>query len=191
MEVEVDLAAVHGRALGATRAYVAGVRPEQWDDPTPDADWNVRELVSHIVSGNLWVGELGKGKTIDEVGDLLDHDVLGPDPVAAYDRSAEVADRTFRAPGALEAPFAVSYGPVPGSVYAAHRFIDVLVHGWDLATATGQDARLDPDLAAACLQVVEPQAAALSSSGAFGTALDVPADAGAQTRLLALLGRRG
>ena len=189
--MDVDLAVAHGRALASTRAYVAGVRPEQWDAPTPDEDWNVRDLVSHIVSGNLWVGELGSGRTIDEVGDVLDHDVLGEDPLAAYDRSAEVADRTFRAPGALDAPFAVSYGPVPGSVYAGHRFLDVLVHGWDLATATGQDTRLDPDLAAACLEVVEPQAAALTASGAFGTPLDVPAGAGAQTRLLALLGRRG
>ena len=36
----------------------------------------------------------------------------------------------------------MSYGPVPGSVYAGHRFIDVLIHGWDLAKATGQDATI-------------------------------------------------
>ena len=189
--MSVDLAEVHGRALATTRAYVAGVRRDQWDLPTPCEDWNVRELVSHIVSGNLWVGALGSGKTIAEVGDELDDDPLGMDPVAAYDRSAAVADGTFRASGALEAPFAVSYGPVPGSVYAGHRFIDVLIHGWDLATATGQDARLDPDLVTACLEVAEPQAAALAGSGAYGTQVAVPSDAGNQTRLLALLGRQG
>jgi uncharacterized protein (TIGR03086 family) len=170
---------------------VVGVGRDQWDLPTPCDDWNVRELVSHIVSGNLWVGALGSGKTIAEVGDELDDDPLGTDPVAAYDRSAAVADGTFRAPGALEAPFAVSYGPVPGSVYAGHRFIDVLIHGWDLATATDQDARLDPDLVAACLEVAEPQAAMLTGSGAYGTQVEVPPDVGAQTRLLALLGRTG
>jgi uncharacterized protein (TIGR03086 family) len=125
------------------------------------------------------------------VGDSLDDDPLGRHPLAAYDRSAETANRAFRVPGALEASFAVSYGPVPGSVYLEHRLIDVLIHGWDLAVATGQDARLDAGLVAACLGVVEPQAAALAGSGAYGTQVAVAADAGAQTTLLALLGRRG
>ena len=62
--------------------------------------------------------------------------MLGADPLGAYDASAAVAAATFEASGALEAPCAVSYGPVPGSVYAGHRFIDVLIHGWDLAVAT-------------------------------------------------------
>ena len=53
----------------------------------------------------------------------------------------------FAAPGALDAPCAVSYGPVPGSVYAGHRFLDVLIHGWDLAKATGQNTNLAPELA--------------------------------------------
>jgi hypothetical protein len=30
------------------------------------------------------------------------------------------------------------------AVYAGHRFLDVLVHGWDLALASGQDHALDP-----------------------------------------------
>jgi hypothetical protein len=39
----------------------------------------------------------------------------------------------------MQAPCAVSYGPVPGEVYLGHRFIDVVVHGWDVAKGTGQD----------------------------------------------------
>jgi hypothetical protein len=50
----------------------------------------------------------------------------------------------------------VSYGPVPGSVYAGHRLLDVLVHSWDLAVAIGQDYTLDPELMEACRQVIEP-----------------------------------
>ena len=78
------------------------------------------------------------GKTIEEVGDRLDGDVLGDAPLDAYDRSAAIAAAVFRAPGAMDAPCAVSYGPVPGSVYCGHRFLDVLVHGWDVAVSTGQ-----------------------------------------------------
>ena len=99
----------------------------------------VRDLVNHVVSGNFWVDELMAGKTIEEVGDRLDGDVLGEDPVAAYDASAQVAAAAFKAEGAMERPAAVSYGPVPGEVYCGHRFIDVLIHGWDLAASTGQE----------------------------------------------------
>ena len=121
----------------------------------------------------------------------LDGDVLGDDPVAAYDGSAEAAAAAFEAPGALDAPCAVSYGPVPGSVYAGHRLLDVLIHGWDLATATGQPDDLDPHLVDACWDVVRPQLALLQASGMFGESSRRPmlADADPQTRLLAVLGR--
>ena len=66
----------------------------------------------------------------------------------------------------------------------------MLIHGWDVATSTGQDTTLDPDLVEACLAVIEPQIDMLVASGAFGTRLDVPDDASAQTQLLGLLGRR-
>jgi uncharacterized protein (TIGR03086 family) len=75
-------------------------------------------------------------------------------------------------------------------VYAGHRFLDVLVHGWDLAVATGQDTRLDAGLVSACLDVVEPQLSMLQASGAFGPAVPTPPDADPQTRLLAMLGRQ-
>jgi uncharacterized protein (TIGR03086 family) len=186
-----ELPELHARSLEVTRAYVAGVAPTQWGDPTPDDEWDVRFLVNHVVTGNLWAGELGAGATIESVGDRLDGDVLGADPGAAYDASSTVAAAVFREPGAMQRPCAVSYGPVPGEVYCGHRFIDVLVHGWDLATATGQDPRLPEDLVLACIDVVEPQAEMLAASGAFGTDVDVGPDAAPQTRLLAMLGRRG
>ena len=101
----------------------------------------------------------------------------------------ERAAAVFRVPGAMDAPCAVSYGPVPGSVYCGHRFLDVLVHGWDVATSTGQDTALDPELVAACWEVLEPQLEMLQASGAFGTEVVVGDDADLQTRLLAALGR--
>jgi uncharacterized protein (TIGR03086 family) len=184
-----DIAALHRQALDATRSVVAGVKPEQLDLPTPDADWDVRALLNHLVAGNWWAAELAAGRSIADVGDRLDGDVIGAQPLPAYDSSAAAAAAVFEQAGALDAPCAVSYGPVPGSVYAGHRFIDVLVHGWDLATATGQDARLDPNLVAACIAVVEPQLDLLAGSGAFGERVDVADDATPQTRLLAMLGR--
>jgi uncharacterized protein (TIGR03086 family) len=184
-----DIAALHRQALDATRRSVAGVRDDHWDLPTPCEGWSVRELLNHIVAGNLWAAELGGGRTIDDVGSALDGDVLGSDALDAYDRSAEAAAAVFESPGALDRPCAVSYGPVPGSVYAGHRFLDVLIHGWDLASATGQPTDLDPQLVAACWEVITPQLSMLQGSGAFGADLREDAATDPQASLLAALGR--
>jgi uncharacterized protein (TIGR03086 family) len=187
--MDVDLAEMHAQALDATRKMVAAVGDGQWADESVCEDWTVRELVNHIVTGNDWAEELASGKTIEEVGDRFDGDVLGDDPLAAYDDSAARASAVFRAPGAMDAPCAVSYGPVPGSVYCGHRFLDVLVHGWDVAKSTGQDTTLDPTLVEALWVVLEPQLDMLAGSGAFGTRRDAPAGSDRQTQLLEALGR--
>jgi uncharacterized protein (TIGR03086 family) len=184
-----DLPEVHAAALAATRRVVAGVSADQMGAPTPCDDWDVRTLLDHVVAGNWWAAELGAGNTIEAVGDRLDGGVLGDDPLAAYDASAAAAAEVFGRPGAMDAPCAVSYGPVPGSIYCGHRFLDVLVHGWDLAVATGQPTELDPRLVAACLDVVRPQAALLQASGMFAS-VEAPEGADPQTELLALVGRQ-
>jgi uncharacterized protein (TIGR03086 family) len=181
---------LHRSALDATGRIVAGIRPDQLDLPTPDEEWDVRALLNHVVAGNFWAVELAGGRTIEEVGDQLDGDLVTDDPAGAYDLSAAAAAAAFEAPGALDAPCAVSYGPIPGGMYAGHRFLDVLIHGWDLAVATGQDTHLDPELVDACIAELEPQLGALEASGMFGAAVEVGPDADAQTRLLGVLGRR-
>jgi uncharacterized protein (TIGR03086 family) len=185
-----EITDLHRRALDSTGRVVVGISADQLGLITPDAEWDVHTLLNHVVAGNLWAAELAAGRTIDQVGDRLDGDVIGADPAAAYDRSAESAATVFEAPGALEAPCAVSYGPVPGSVYAGHRFVDVLIHGWDLAKATGQDTSLDPELVEACTQVLEPQVEAFRAAGAIGPAVASGPGDSPQTRLLAMLGRR-
>jgi len=188
---DIDIAELHAQALDATGRIVAGIPAVRRDADTPCEGWDVRALLNHVVAGNLWAAELGAGATIEGVGDRLDGDMLGADPVGSYATSAKAAAEVFRRPGALDAPCAVSYGPVPGSVYAGHRFLDVFIHGWDLAAATGQDTTLDPDLMRACRQVVEPQVEAFRGAGAIAGPLPVPPGASDQTRFLAMLGRAG
>ena len=186
---ELDLAACHRAALDATRDVVAGITDDQWSAPTPCAGWDVRALLNHVVAGNWWASRLVAGATIEEVGDAYDGDILEPSPLGEYHESAVAAARAFEAPGAMEAPCAVSYGPVPGSVYAGHRLLDVAIHGWDLAVATGQPSPLTPELVDALWRVLEPQLDMLRASGMFGTEQPVPAGADATTRLLLTLGR--
>ena len=186
-----ELAQLHRQALTFTRKVIAGIKSDQWHLSTPCTEWDVRELANHVIAGNWWAAELANGATIASVGDRLDGDVLGTDPLGAYDSSAAVAAEVFERAGAMSAPCAVSYGPVPGSMYCGHRFIDVFVHGWDLAKATGQSTDLDPVLVAACLEVVRPQAALFASSGMFGDGgISTVAGADPQHVLLTMLGRK-
>lgn len=185
----MNLPQIHERALNATGKVVEGVAPGQLDLPTPCDGWSVRELLNHIVSGNLWAAELAAGKSIEEVGDRLYGDTIGDDPQAAYRASAQLAAAAFNAPGAMDAPCAVSYGPIPGSAYCGHRVLDVAIHGWDLAKATGQDTTIDPELVDAVTAIIAPQTDMIAGTGMFGTTVGVPGDADPQTRLLAQLGR--
>jgi len=182
----MNLPDVHRKALDATGTIVGNISPGQLGAATPCEDYDVKALLQHLISGNLWVAPLVEGKTIQQVGDSIDSRTYGPDD---YEASAKEADAAFSGPGAMQKPVAVSYGPVPAEVYAGHRFIDVLIHGWDLAKATGQGTTLAPDLVAACWEVITPQMDLLKASGMFGKEIPVPDDADPQTKLLAVLGR--
>ncbi|NNF55288.1 MAG: TIGR03086 family protein [Acidimicrobiales bacterium] len=186
---ETDLPALHRRALSSTRRFLVAVEANQWSNMTPCDDWDVRSVANHIVAGNLWAAELASGRTIDDVGDRLNGNQLGDNPIEAFDRSAEMAAHAFETPGVLRAPCAVSYGPVPGSVYLGHRFLDVLIHGWDIAVATGQEPALDPSLVEACQTVIEPQIEQLQASGMFGSVRGTGQSTDPQARLLQALGR--
>lgn len=187
----MDLPDLHARAVANTQDIVDAMTVEQMHNATPCADWDVTELLHHVVYGNLWVAPLVAGETIEQVGDRFEGDILAGDFSEAYRLSGHRAVTAFEVPGAMDAPCAVSYGPVPGSIYCGHRFTDVLVHGWDLAAATGGDTELPAELVEACLEITLPQAAILGVTGAFGDGMDPGEEASPQTRLLALLGRRG
>ncbi len=186
---ELDLPDVHASALAATRLVTEGLGDSDWTIPTPCGDWDLRALANHLVAGNWWAAELAAGQTIADVGDRLDGDVLGSDALEAYDSSAKAAAAAFEVEGAMDAPCAVSYGPVPGSVYCGHRILDVVVHGWDLARATGQPTYIEPDLVDACLEILRPQYDMLLGSGMFGSPSTPREGATPQVELLAMLGR--
>ena len=72
----------------------------------------------------------------------------------------------------------------------AGTFMDQLIHTWDLATATGQDSTLDPDLVAACVAMFLPDMPEMGRAGGLvGPVIAVPADASPQAKLLGAMGR--
>jgi uncharacterized protein (TIGR03086 family) len=89
--ITTDVRDLHRRAAEGFGRRITTVRPEQWGLPTPCTGWDVRALVNHVVSGNRWTPELLAGHTISDVGDLLEGDLLGDDPVDAWTDSAAAA----------------------------------------------------------------------------------------------------
>jgi uncharacterized protein (TIGR03086 family) len=171
-------------------ARVRQIRDEQWGAGTPDTEWNVRDLVSHLVSENLWAPPLFAGATIGEVGDRFDGDVLGPDPKGSWLAASAQAAAAAGEPGVLDRAVHLSFGDFPGREYAMQLFADHLIHAWDLARAIGADERLDPGLVAACTAWFAPMEDAYRGAGAIAERPPVPDGADAQTRLLAMFGRR-
>lgn len=181
----------HEEAIDFFTTAVHAVHDDQWDAPTPCADWSVRDLVNHLTVEQLWVPDLVlDGATIADVGEAYDGDQLGDDPVSAWDRASAASYEAFRMPGALDGTVHLSYGDSSASAYCAQMTTDAAVHGWDLARAIGADEKMPEELATACLREVEPYAKGLSKSGLFAPAVKPPAGADDQTKLLCLLGRR-
>jgi uncharacterized protein (TIGR03086 family) len=176
-------------AFGGFGARLATVDAGQWDGSTPCADWDVRTLVNHVVGEVLWIPPLLEGKTIAEVGDRFDGDVLGDDPAAAWAGAVSAALAGVAEPGAQERTVHLSFGDFSGADYLGQITSDVVIHTWDLARAVGADDRLDPALVAFVDEFLSPQIDAWRSAGAFGPAVAAGEGADAQARLLGHTGR--
>jgi uncharacterized protein (TIGR03086 family) len=167
---------------------VHGVPHHGWQWGTPDDEWTVRDLVSHLVVEHLWVPPLLAGETIAEIGDRFDGDVLGDDPVGAWDRAIAASLRSW-AQVSDDQMVDLSLGPTPAREYAEQMLLDLTVHAWDLARGADLDERIDPKLVEHVYQYVAPQADSWRSAGIFGPRVQVDSD-DPQDQLLGLLGRR-
>ncbi len=144
----MEITTLYRRSVERWSELVQAVPPEEWSAPTPCAGWTVRDLVNHVVGEDRWTVPLMQGRTIAQVGTELEGDLLGPDPGPAATAAARdaiaAADRT--PPGGK---VHLSYGDEDPQEYLWQLTADHLVHGWDLAAATGAERQLDPDLVAA------------------------------------------
>jgi uncharacterized protein (TIGR03086 family) len=185
-----DVAELYRRAIDLFGAQVHAVKDDQWHLPTPCTEWDVRAVVNHLTYEMRWAVPLFQGKTIEEVGDRFEGDLLGDDPKGAWDDAAGQAAAAVRADGVMERPVHLSFADVPGSEYAMQLQADLLVNGWDLARATGGDERLDPGLVQACSAWFREREELYRAGGSIGPRPELPPRPDAQTELLAAFGRR-
>jgi uncharacterized protein (TIGR03086 family) len=180
-------------ATTSARCAVAGVRPDHMALPTPCTEWNVRALLNHLL-GTLW---LGAGLLADRTPEVVmqpggqpETDLVGDDPLAAYDRGVEKLLTAARLPSAFTAPHRTPFGEMPANMLAGFTATDIAVHGWDLARATSQQGALPETLAQHCLEFSLMAMPANGRPPSIGPEVPVPSDASVTDRLVAFLGRR-
>jgi uncharacterized protein (TIGR03086 family) len=149
------------------------------DASTPCTEWDVRNLLDHLLDTAHYFTEVGHGKKPD-MPSPNPPARIGKDPAAQYTEARDELVDAYRQPGAAERS-----GPSAGIA-----FVDQLVHGWDLARATEQDDAIPDDLAEAAVSLVDGRLGAEQRGKAFAPALPVGKDATPQQRLLAYMGRR-
>ena len=115
----MDLIEQHRRSLDLWRQTVESVGPDAWDGPTPCSEWNVRDLVNHVVGEDRWTGPLMEGRTIADVGDALDGDLLGSDPKASALRAADEAESVVAERLPADPVVHLSYGDEKAAEYVA------------------------------------------------------------------------
>jgi uncharacterized protein (TIGR03086 family) len=165
-------------------AAVQKISDDQLDLPTPCQEYTVRDLLNHLFQVVVNFQELAARRTVDWSAQ--------PDFVTDgwRDRFADETGRVVRAwsdPSALEG---VSAGMgMPQEVVGGMVLLDLTVHGWDLARATGQPYQVDPAVVAELLGLAARLAPTARERGVFGAAVE-PADTGDDfARLLCLTGR--
>jgi uncharacterized protein (TIGR03086 family) len=156
-----------------------------WDVPSPVAAWTARDVVRHLVD---WLPPfLAAGSGVELPGGPSVDD----DPVGAWQAHCHAVQELLDDPATAGRRLANPHiGELPLD-HAIDQFYtaDVFMHTWDLARATGQDDRLDPDFCAQMLAGMEPMEQVIRSSGQYGPRVPVKDDADAQTRLLGFIGR--
>jgi uncharacterized protein (TIGR03086 family) len=181
------IAAATARATAVARA----IRPDQLDLPTPCGEWDVRRLVNHLV---YWAGIVSERMarkepmpTEAEVTEDTDH--TAGDFAGRFAEHAGQAARAWAEPGALKGPTEMAGTSMPAEQAAALMLGELVVHGWDLAVATGQAYDCAPDVAERMVAVLAGIAPMGRSYGVFGDEVPVPGDARALDRALGLSGR--
>lgn len=182
------------RHADAFQRTVAGTRPEQWSNQSPCAEWTALDVVGHIV-----VMHAAMLRPIDR--DLSPAPSVQDDPLAAF-----IAARADVETVLCDSEIAGREIDSPGGRTTVEQHIDLVIsddmvlHGWDLARATGQDETMDPAdvqrLWAGNNAIPPDVMQMLRTPGAFGPGVvvygpevPVPADAPLQDRLLGLIGR--
>ena len=172
----MDLLELYQQASDWTVGKVAGTK--DFDATTPCDEWDVRTLLNHMLETQNYFATTASGR---QASPPSPHppELLGDDPAADFERARTKTIEAFDQPGVIE-----KTGPSLGIAAG-----DQLLHGWDLARATGQDTTMPDGLAEEVYGMIHGRFTEDERKGVFKPAVKVGADASPQERLLAYTGR--
>ena len=169
--------------LRATADLVRNIPPGRFDAPTPCRDWDVRTLTNHLHQVVTALHLAGRGEPVPD--DLWSRDLAG-DP-GRFDAEARGAVEAWAEPPAGMITLGAATMPAP--LVATMLASDLVLHGWDLAKATGQVFTCDDEAAAMTVRFITETAAQGRTMGLYAEPVPVPADASPLDRALGASGR--
>lgn len=183
------------KATQRVLAVADGVSQAQAEAPTPCAEWNVRDLLNHLLGGlEFATGAMtGNQPSINPSG--ADSSLTGESlfAVVAQAYRAELGRvlELARQPGVMERTATTTFGEMPISRIMTGILLDQFIHCWDLAKATGQDTTLDPDLTEFVYTALSSGFADMGrEAGLVGPIVSVPEDASRQDQMIGYMGRQ-
>ena len=185
----MNLHAEMTEAADAAARSVAGTDATQFAQPTPCSDWDVRTLINHLI---LWTSysleARAHGGSVSQ--ELTDRDFAAePGYAAGYRAELDRALAAWAAPEVWERSLDVMGSATPAADVAALNLAEMVLHGWDLAAATGQRFQVGDAAATAALRAVEANAELFRQYNGFAEPVPAAPDAPVLDRVLALSGR--
>ena len=168
---------------------VSGAPDAPGTTSTPCADWDLRTLLNHTI---LWTAYSAERRAHGEsvAPELMTKDFTAePGYQAAYAAQLGRAVQAWSDPKAWQGDIGVMGEAAPAADVGAMLLMEMVLHGWDVARATGQEYTCEAAVAEAVLKTVEAQAELFRKYDGFKDAINVPDDAPAFDRALALSGR--
>ena len=168
---------------------VDGTEPDQFGLPTPDAEWDVKTLLNHLV---LWTAySFERRARGEEVGpELTERDFTAePDYAGAYRAQLDRALAAWAAPGIWDTEIDTGQSTMPARQMGEMILMEMVLHGWDLARATGQRFEVPEPVAETVAKAVGDTAELYRQYDGFAAEVDLAAGAPALDRALAVSGR--
>lgn len=187
MSYRDDLCELDRLAIESTRLRVAALTETDLDRPSTCSGWDVRGVLSHLVGGNIRFAQALRGEPAHWPS--RDAEPI-TEALAQFDTTTATMAAAVAGITDPKRPTLLPAGEPPAAFAVGVHGADMLVHGWDLAIATGQDTGLDPELCLLAIGVIEQYPPSFWGTGRFfAERLDADDQAGPQDRLLALTGR--
>ncbi|MEV0226529.1 TIGR03086 family metal-binding protein [Streptomyces sp. NPDC050704] len=190
----MDIRKLDRTAVLETVRILEKAKPEDWDAPTPCADWTLRQLLAHMAGQHHGFAAAADGSGADLA--VWQPATLGDEPLTVYRAAADSVLEAFARPGVLTREFTLPEISTsirfPARTAIGFHFLDYVVHGWDVARALGVTLEADEEAVEAALVFalrVPDDERRHSPAALFRPALSPASDAHPLDLVLTTLGR--